>query len=150
MQSSQKTSHFIYSMATVAIMAGGAVLDAVAFIGGNYLFHYLTGGDPKAALKEKKRHNKALKANQVAYAKYIQDRTKLLDWIQGKGSSLPFGKFILLHQNTFLAPNLMCPGQMQFTRQTFSFYTILWGVVGSERFKDLPNGSFAFLRWFPP
>lgn len=41
-------------MATVAIMAGGALLNAVAFIGGNYLAKYLTGNDPDAAEKEKR------------------------------------------------------------------------------------------------
>ena len=43
----------MYSMASVAVMAGGAVLNAVAFVGGNYLARYLSGDDPKAALKEK-------------------------------------------------------------------------------------------------
>ena len=42
----------------------------------------------------------------------------------------PFGKFIFLCKNTFLAPNSMCPRQTQFTRQTFfSFQTTLWGVA---------------------
>lgn len=47
---SQKTSGFIYSMASVAIMAGGAVLNATSVISGNYLTRYLSGDDPKAAL----------------------------------------------------------------------------------------------------
>ena len=67
-------------MAIIAIMVGGAVLNAAAFIGGNYLARALGGGD-KAALDEKVRHDKALEAYQVAYAKYSRDRTKLLDWI---------------------------------------------------------------------
>ena len=67
-------------MASIAIMAGGAVLNAAAFIGGNYLARALGGGD-KAALDEKVRHDKALEAYQAAYAKYSRDRTKLLDWI---------------------------------------------------------------------
>ncbi|KAL9959210.1 hypothetical protein ACROYT_G036307 [Oculina patagonica] len=62
-------------------MAGGAILNAAAFIGGNYLARALGGGDD-AALKEKERHDKALEAYQAAYAKYSRDRTKLLDWIQ--------------------------------------------------------------------
>ena len=43
----------IYStMASIAIMVGGAVLNAAAFVGGNYLARALGGGD-KAALEEK-------------------------------------------------------------------------------------------------
>ncbi|KAL9982940.1 hypothetical protein ACROYT_G005055 [Oculina patagonica] len=62
-------------------MAGGAILNAAAFIGSNYLARALGGGDD-AALKEKERHDKALEAYQAAFAKYSRDRTKLLDWIQ--------------------------------------------------------------------
>ena len=39
-------------MASIAIMVGGAVLNATAFIGGNHLARALGGGD-KAALEEK-------------------------------------------------------------------------------------------------
>jgi len=67
-------------MASIAIMNGGAVLNATAFIGGNYLARALVGGD-KAALEEKKRHDKALEDYQTAYGKYMRDRTKRLDWI---------------------------------------------------------------------
>ena len=67
-------------MASIAIMIGGAVLNATAFIGGNYLARALGGGD-KAALEEKKRHDKALEDYQAAYAKYTRDRTQLLDRI---------------------------------------------------------------------
>ena len=67
-------------MASIVIMAGGAVLNAAAFIGGNYLARVLGGGD-KAALDEKVRHDKTLEAYQAAYVKYSRDHTKLLDWI---------------------------------------------------------------------
>ena len=63
-------------MASIAILIGAAVVNAAAFIGGNYLAR----GD-KAAQEEKVRHDKALEAYQTAYAKYTRDRTKLLDWI---------------------------------------------------------------------
>ena len=66
-------------MASIAIMFGGAVLNAAASIGGNYLAKALGGGD-KAALEEKERHDKALKTYQAAYAKYTRERTKLPDW----------------------------------------------------------------------
>lgn len=69
-------------MASIALMIGGAVLNAAAFTGGNYLAKYLSGDDGKAALEEKKRHDRALEAYQAAYAKYTRDRTKLLDWIE--------------------------------------------------------------------
>jgi len=67
-------------MASIAIMVGAAVVNAAAFIGGNYLARALGGGD-KAAPEEKKRHDKALEEYQAAYAKYTRDHTKLLDWI---------------------------------------------------------------------
>ena len=49
-------------MASIAIMALGAVLNAAAFTGGNYLAKYLSGDNSKAALDEKVRHDKALEA----------------------------------------------------------------------------------------
>ena len=65
-------------------MAGRALLNAFAFIGGNYLARFLSGDDPKASVEEKIRHDKALEAYQAAYAKYQKDRTKLLDWIESQ------------------------------------------------------------------
>ena len=54
----------------------GALLNAVTFIGSNYLACFLSGDDSRPPSK-KKRH-KALEARQAAYAKYA----KLLDWIE--------------------------------------------------------------------
>ena len=51
-------------MATVAIMVGGAVLNAATFIGGNYLARYFSGDSGQAALDEKKRHDLALEKYQ--------------------------------------------------------------------------------------
>lgn len=48
-------------MATIAIMIGGAVFNAAAFIGSNYLVKAFGGGH-QAALDEKQRHDKALEA----------------------------------------------------------------------------------------
>jgi len=61
-------------MASNAIMVGGAVLNAAAFIGGNYIVKALGGGDK--ALEEKVRHDKTLEAYQAASAKYTRDCTK--------------------------------------------------------------------------
>jgi len=69
-------------MASIAMMIGGAFLNAAAFSGGNYLARYLSDDSGKAALAEKTRHDKALEAYQAAMAKYTRDRTKLLGWIE--------------------------------------------------------------------
>ena len=49
-------------MASIAIMIGGAVLNAAAFTGGNYLAKYIAGDSGQAALAEKTRFDKALEA----------------------------------------------------------------------------------------
>ena len=69
-------------MASIAIMIGGAVLNAAAFTGGNYLAKYIAGDSGQAALAEKARHDKALEAYQAAMEKYTRERTQLLDWIE--------------------------------------------------------------------
>ena len=69
-------------MASIAIMIGGAVLNAAAFTGGNYLAKYIAGDGGQAALAEKTRHDKALEAYQNAMEKYTRERTQLLDWIE--------------------------------------------------------------------
>ena len=68
-------------MACVAMMIGGAVLNAAPFTGGNYLAKFLAGDNGKAAFEEKTRHDKALEAYQSAMAKYTRERTQILDWI---------------------------------------------------------------------
>ena len=55
-------------MASIVIMIGGAILNAAAFTGGNYLAKYLSGDRGQAALDEKIRHDKALEKYQAAYA----------------------------------------------------------------------------------
>ena len=69
-------------MASIAIMIGGAVLNAAAFTGGNYLAKYISGDSGQAALAEKTRHDKAVEAYQAAMEKYTRKRTQLLDWIE--------------------------------------------------------------------
>ena len=69
-------------MASIAIMIGGAVLNAAAFTGGNYLAKYIAGDSGQAALAEKMRHDKALEAYQAAMEKYTREHTQLLDWIE--------------------------------------------------------------------
>ena len=68
-------------MASIVMMIGGAVLNAAAFTGGNYLAKFLAGNNGKAALDEKTWHDKALEAYQSAMAKYSCERTQILNWI---------------------------------------------------------------------
>ena len=69
-------------MASIAIMIGGAVLNAAALTGGNYLAKYIAGDRGQAALAEKTRYDKELEAYQAAMEKYTRERTQLLDWIK--------------------------------------------------------------------
>ena len=59
-------------------MIGGAIINATAFVGGNYLAKYLSGA---SAGQEKKRHDLAVEKYEKEYQKYQENRTKLLDWI---------------------------------------------------------------------
>ena len=63
-------------------MVGGAVLNAAAFIGGDYLARALGGANTAAQKKKKVRHDKVLEVYQAAYAKCTRDRTKPFDWIE--------------------------------------------------------------------
>jgi len=69
-------------MASIAMMIGGAVLNAAAFTSGNYFAKYLAGDNGQAALDEKTQHDKALEAYDASQARYPQERTKLLDCIE--------------------------------------------------------------------
>ena len=64
-------------MATIALMIGGAVLNATSFIGGSYLVKYLTGNNID---EERKRHDKAIEKYQYDYEIYEENRQKLMDW----------------------------------------------------------------------
>ena len=65
-------------MASIAIMLGGAVLNATTFICGSYLAKYLSGGNTN---QERARHDKALEKYQKGYSKYEENRQQLLDWV---------------------------------------------------------------------
>ena len=61
-------------MASIAIMLGGAVLNASTFIGGSYLAKYLSGTKTD---QERRRHDKALEKYQRDYAKISGKSTKV-------------------------------------------------------------------------
>ena len=61
----------------VVMMIGGAVTNALAFTGGNYLFSHMGSN----ADEERKRHDKALEQLEAAQAKWNKERTQRLDFI---------------------------------------------------------------------
>ena len=65
-------------MASVAMLVGGAIVNALAFSGSQFLFSSL--GSSSAAA-ERKRHDKAVEQLQSAQAAWSQKRTERLDWI---------------------------------------------------------------------
>ena len=64
-------------MATLAVMIGGAAINALAFSGSNYLFSKLS--DHGEA--ERKRHDLAMEEFQKARDKWNKERVKRLDFI---------------------------------------------------------------------
>lgn len=63
----------------VAMMIGGAVVNALAFSGSNYLFSKM--GKNNDAEAERERHDKALEQLEAAQAAWSKKRTERLDFI---------------------------------------------------------------------
>jgi len=66
-------------MAAIGMMIGGAVVNALAFTGGNYLFSML--GRSNEAEKERKRHDMAIEELQRAESEYQHKRRLRLDYL---------------------------------------------------------------------
>ena len=65
-------------MASIAMLLGGAAVNALAFSGSNYLFSMLRSSGVD---EERKRHDKAVEQLQSAQAEWSKQRTERLDWI---------------------------------------------------------------------
>jgi len=63
-------------MATIALMLGGAILNATAFIGGSYLAKALSGDDT-----ERVRHDKALEKYQHDMGEWQKQQKLYQDWL---------------------------------------------------------------------
>ena len=61
-------------MASLAIMAGGAVVNALSFSSSNFLFHKLSSSDI-----ERKRHDLAIESFQRDHNKWIEKRQQEID-----------------------------------------------------------------------
>ena len=65
-------------MASIAKIVGGAMVNALAFSGSNWLFSMLRSSGLD---EERKRHDKAVEQLQAAQAEWFRKRTERLDWI---------------------------------------------------------------------
>ena len=65
-------------MASIAMLVGGALVNALAFSGSNYLFSLVRSSGVE---EERKRHDKAVEQLEAAQAEWSQRRTERLDWI---------------------------------------------------------------------
>lgn len=65
-------------MASLVMMVGGAIVNALAFSGSNYLFSKLQNGE------ERERHNKAMEQLARAQDQYEKKRIAQLDFINDK------------------------------------------------------------------
>ena len=105
-------------MASVALLVGGAILNAAAFTGGNYLGKYLSGDSdaPEKALAEKKRHDLALEKFQKDVEKYREEREQYQDFLRHrseektkalyglKQTDKNFALYAKFHNKTFQKP----------------------------------------------
>ena len=65
-------------MASIGFLIGGALVNALAFTGSNYLFSSLS---KESIDKERKRHDKAIKDLQTAQIEWAKKRQERLDYI---------------------------------------------------------------------
>ena len=62
-------------MATIALMVGGAITNALAFSGNNFLFSQMSGAE------ERKRHNLAMEKLQHERDTWNEERLQRIDYI---------------------------------------------------------------------
>ena len=68
-------------MASIAILIGGALANALAFTGSSYLFHRLSADNIDA---ERKRHDAAIEALQKAQVEWAHKRQERIDYINNQ------------------------------------------------------------------
>ena len=68
-------------MASVAMLIGGALANALAFTGSSYLFHRLSADNIDA---ERKRHDAAIEALQKAQIEWTHKRQQRIDFINNQ------------------------------------------------------------------
>jgi hypothetical protein len=85
--------------AALAMMIGGAITNALAFSGSNYLFSHMGNN----ANDEKIRHDKAMEKLETAKTEWNKERIKRLDFIHEQNNYfLKMLKHLLLHHQSSL------------------------------------------------
>ena len=84
-------------MASTAFLIGGALVNALAFTGNNYLFSSLS---KESIDKERKRHNKAIKDLQRAQIEWAKKRQERLDYMNNQIMKQHKGGFPLFAETT--------------------------------------------------
>ena len=68
-------------MASIGFLIGGALINALAFTGSNYLFNSIS---KESIDKERKRHDKAIEDSQRAQIEWAKKRQERLDYINNQ------------------------------------------------------------------
>ena len=68
-------------MASIAMLIGGALANALAFTGSSYLFHRLSADNTDA---ERKRHDAAIEALQKAQIEWAHKQQQRIDFINNQ------------------------------------------------------------------
>ena len=114
-------------MAGIAMMVGGAIVNALAFTGSNFLFSSLAG---KRVDEERRRHDLALEQLSQAKMRWEQERTKYLDFLnqriqQERKSKETFRNVdnALRMYNEVTQENEVVPTYLQHEPKLSDFYT---------------------------
>ena len=111
-------------MASIAMMVGGAIVNAVAFTGGNYLFSMM---DKSGALEESKRHNAAIEKLNQEQTDYNIKRAKNQDWL-----------------NTQIARKQEATNEIYSVNSAFDKYKQLFGKEPELPHPDLKEPEFDY------
>ena len=68
-------------MASIVLLIGGALANALAFTGSTYLFHRLS---EDSINKERKRHDAAIEVLQKAQIEWVHNRQQRIDFINNQ------------------------------------------------------------------
>ena len=84
-------------MATIALMVGGAITNALAFSGSNFLFSQMSGAE------ERKRHNLAMEKLQHERDTWNEELLQRIDYIKKEVMQLKLFKMLTRRCNSIIS-----------------------------------------------